>query len=207
MLYNKQSIILLISLLLFTHDAVSQTPFKFAGNLPSPEEIEHIWDKENTSSDIKISKDKKTISWETDKYFAWQCAESEALLKGKDYQFDFEMKGMSDAQMAVGFLVNPIDWGFYGYLGAGQNAYAYDPSSGHIVTETRELFSGLTKIKNSGKVTLRLYLSRHPQTAVFIVNETESPIITLPDKAEVIPGACLFKKGQSVKITNIIAPN
>jgi hypothetical protein len=84
------------------------------------------------------------------------------LLHSGTFSLDFVVDDMANAQIGVGFLLafegGLFDWGFYGYLGAGAFAWAYDPSTGDLVTGTESIQGRLPKFPNSrtGVVTLEV---------------------------------------------------
>ena len=114
---------------------------------------------------------------------------------------------MAAAQLGVGFLLvfegGLLDWGFYGYLGAGVFAWAYNPSTGDVVSQTKSIQGGLPKFLNcsSGIVTLGLSLPRHaPGAAFFSVQGVQSREIPLPTGAVAKPAACLLSESQVVRL-------
>ena len=116
-------------------------------------------------------------------------------------RWDFDIESIADHQIGVGILLEPPDWGFFGYLGAGKNAWSYDAFEGAIVTETKAIHSGLPTIRKRGNVTVHLDLKKKNE-CVFVVNGVRTPAISLPRQAVVIPAACLLKKGQVVTLAN-----
>ena len=94
--------------------------------------------------------------------------------------------------------MDPPNWGFYGYLGAGHNAWAYDAHDGAIVTETDELHEGLPTIKERGTVAVSVDL-----VDTMTVNGVKTPAIQLPPGSTVIPAATLLERGQVVTIRNV----
>jgi hypothetical protein len=113
---------------------------------------------------------------------------------------------MADGQIGVGFLLQfdrGLDWGFFGYLGAGVAAWAYDPSTGDVVTGTASIAGGLPTFadRRSGVVSVRLELPRNlPGKGIFIVAGVEAPRIELPEGAVIVPAACLLREGQRVRL-------
>jgi hypothetical protein len=98
-------------------------------------------------------------------------------------------------------MLDPPDWGFFGYLGAGKNAWSYDAFEGAIVTEENATHKGLPTVKDGGTVSVRLDLKTKHE-CMFVVGGVETPAIKLPAGAVVIPAACLLKRGQSVTLAN-----
>jgi hypothetical protein len=95
--------------------------------------------------------------------------------------------------------------GFFGYLGASNSAWSYDPSTGDIVLDTRSIHGGLPKFADGrrGVVSMELNLPRIAEgNARFIVDGTETPVIDLPDGAVILPAACFLKEGQKVTLAN-----
>jgi hypothetical protein len=159
------------------------------------------WDPNNTQSSLTVV-DPQTLEWSKDSPAAWLCAATTARLGKAKYKLEFRVEEIKGYQMGVGFLVFPIDWGFYRYLGAGSNAYSYDPFEGAIVTQTEAIHSNLAKIANSGVITLELDLEGPACTAKFVVDGEDTPVIQLPDDAVVMPAACLLMRGQKVVLHN-----
>src|SRR5262249_48927334 len=96
-----------------------------------------------------------------------------------------------------------LDWGFFGYLGAGVTAWAYDPSTGDVVTGTKSIAGGLPKFLDAGRgiVSVRLELPRtQAGSGTFIVDGVPSPAIALPEGAVVVPAACLLREGQQIRL-------
>jgi hypothetical protein len=117
---------------------------------------------------------------------------------------------MSNAQLGVGFLLafegGLLDWGFYGYLGAGSFAWAYDPSTGDVVTRTESIQGGLPTFLDgrTGVVTVEFQLPRNEAgTARFRIQGKASRDISLQRGAVVAPAACLLKEGQRVTLAAI----
>ena len=97
------------------------------------------------------------------------------------------------------------DWGFFGYLGASNTAWSYDPSTGDIVTNTQSIKGGLPKFENGHKgiVTMVVNLPRHAKgDARFVVNGVDTPLIALPESSVIVPAACFLKETQKVTLAN-----
>ena len=159
------------------------------------------WDRRNTQEPVTISSDGLTLSWETDEQFAWLGSQTTGRLSSGLFTWDFRIDSIAQRQIGVGIMLDPPDWGFFGYLGAGKNAWAYDAFEGAIVTETEAIHKGLPTIRDSGTVSVWLDLKTKNEF-VFIVDGVETPTIRLPAGAVAIPAACLFKRGQVVTLAN-----
>lgn len=160
------------------------------------------WDERQTHRPLTISPDGLTLSWRNQVEAAWLCSQMTARLSKGVFRWDFVIEAIVGRQIAVGFLVDPPDWGFFGYLGAGANAWAYDAFLGAIVTRTKAIHSGLPTIRTSGTVAVHLDLARYHR-GVFVVNGVETPAIDLPANATVIPAASLLEQGQIVTFANL----
>jgi hypothetical protein len=160
------------------------------------------WDENHTQKPLTISKDGLTLSWNSDSKAAWLGSQTTARLSKGVFTWDFKIEEIAERQIGVGILLDPPNWGFFGYLGAGKNAWSYDAFEGAIVTEEEAIHSGLPKIGKSGTVSVRIDLKRKNE-CVFIVDGKETPAISLPQGAVVIPAACLLKKGQVLTLANL----
>jgi len=160
------------------------------------------WDEQHTQKPLTISKDGLTLSWDSDSKAAWLGSQTTGRLSDGVFTWDFNIDEIAERQIGVGILLDPPDWGFFGYLGAGKHAWSYDPFEGAIVTETKAIHSKLPKIGKRGTVSVRLDLKTKNE-CVFIVDGKETPAISLPQGAVVIPAACLLKKGQVVTLANL----
>lgn len=177
-------------------------------HMPDTDPTPMRWDEQHTQEPLTISNDGRTLFWVSDtrrsgeKYDpAWLGAQSSAWLSNGIFAWDFKIESLARSQIGVGFLLDPPDWGFYGYLGAGKNAWAYDAFDGAIVTETRAIHAGLPTIWEYGTVAVHLDLTKNHEY-VFAVNGVDTPPIPLPRAAVIIPAACLLKKGQVVTLAN-----
>ena len=137
---------------------------------------------------------------------AWLPAMTRLRLHSGHYRWDFTIEEMGSAQIAVGimllFNIGP-DWGFFGYLGSSSNAWAYDPSTGDVVTATRSIQGGLPRFEdgNTGVVTVDLKVPRDGEgSATFIVAGVESQPVPLPGSSVILPAACLLKERQRVTL-------
>jgi hypothetical protein len=115
---------------------------------------------------------------------------------------------MACAQIGIGIMllweIGP-DWGFFGYLGSSSSAWAYDPSTGDVVYNTKSIQGGLPKFADGhkGVVTVHLDLPREGEgKARFSINGTETRPILLPDNSVVLPAACFMKETQKVTLAN-----
>jgi hypothetical protein len=139
----------------------------------------------------------------------WVPASTRARLHSGKFRWDFVVEEMACAQIGIGFMllwdVGP-DWGFYGYLGSSTTAWAYDPSTGDVVCNTKSIQGGLPKIADGhrGVVTVRLDLPRDAEgTARFSINGTEARAVLLPVSSVVLPAACLLKETQRVTLGDL----
>jgi hypothetical protein len=160
------------------------------------------WDEKHTQKPLRISEDGLTLSWESDEKFAWLGSQTTGRLSDGVFTWDFKIEDIADRQIGVGILLDPPDWGFFGYLGSGKNAWSYDAYEGAIVTEEEATHKDLPKIAKGGTVSVRLDLKKKNE-CVFVVDGVETPAIELPAGAVVIPAACLLKKGQIVTVANL----
>jgi hypothetical protein len=122
------------------------------------------------------------------------------------FRWDFVVDEMACAQIGVGFMllwdVGP-DWGFFGYLGASPTAWAYDPSTGDVVCNTKSIQGGLPKFSNgrTGVVSVHLHLPRRDEGfGSFVVDGLETLRVRLPAGAVVLPAACFLKESQRVTL-------
>ena len=159
------------------------------------------WDPKNKQAGLTISEDGLVLNWEEKVKAAWLGSQTTGRLASGVYSWDFQIEALKWGQMGVGLLLYPPDWGFYGYLGPGQFAWAYDPKAGAIVTQTKAIHSKLPKFRRRGTVSVELDLSDDPGF-MFVVNGVPTPRVKLPARATVIPAACLLKQGQRVRLGN-----
>lgn len=173
------------------------------------------WDRERNADIVTVSADGKTIEWGPKKpeYTAkiyppsWVPAVTRMKLHSGRFQWTFSVEEMADAQIGLGFMLlwnTGPDWGFYGYLGASSTAWAYDPSTGDVVRNTRSIQSGLPTFANrrSGEVTIRLTLPRHAEGAAsFLIDGIETQRFALSTGAVILPAACLLKESQRISLT------
>jgi hypothetical protein len=169
--------------------------------MPATQPPPLLWDRAHTQGPLTISGDGLTLSWDSEKQFAWLGSQTTGRLSGGVFAWDFRINSLAERQVGVGIMIDPPDWGFFGYLGAGKNAWSYDAFEGAIVTETEATHKGLPTVRGSGTVSVRLDLKTKNE-CVFVVGGVEAPAIRLPAGAVVIPAACLLKRGQSVTLAN-----
>ena len=141
--------------------------------------IDMRWDPEQTKKELTISENGSTLSWQNDSQAIWLASQTTARLKSGIFTWDFEIEELANRQIGVGIMLDPPDWGFFRYLGAGKNAWAYDAYEGAIVTETEAIYSGLPKFTDNGTVSIRLDLLNEHK-CVFSVNGVATPAINLP---------------------------
>jgi len=176
------------------------------------------WDSDHNSDRLTVTGDGLTIEWDGSKDKegepppSWIPASTRLFLHSGNFRLDFRIDEMAGRQIGVGFMLQltdgvnlGVDWGFFGYLGASSTAWAYDPSTGDIVTATGSVQGGLPKFSDgrSGVVQLHINVPRNEAgTARFIVDGTQSKAIPLPVGAVVLPAACFLRTGQRVTLTN-----
>ena len=173
------------------------------------------WDREHNRDALTVSHDGRTIEWEKGKLKGelnrelppvWVPASTRLHLHSGSYQWDFVVEEMGKAQIGIGFMllwdVGP-DWGFFGYLGSSPTAWAYDPSTGDVVRNTKSIEGNLPRFTNgrSGVVSVQLDLPRKSEgLAKFVVDGISSRPLQMPEGAVVLPAACLLKNGQRVTL-------
>lgn len=156
-----------------------------------------LWDPSSTQGSLSISADGTSLSWDTTPTGvkpAWLGSQAKTRLESGRFRWTFEVETAAH-QIGVGILVEPLDWGFFGYLGAGRNAWSYDAHQGAIVTETVAVHSSLPCVTGSGIVAVELDLLKE-HTCTFVVNGVATPPIALPSGKAVLPAACLLAVGQ-----------
>ena len=171
------------------------------------------WDANHNSDVLTVSTDRLGVTWgprkpawEGEYPPAWVPIRSEAHLHSGIFEWDFVVEEMASGQIGLGFLLQwdqGLDWGFYGYLGAGMTAWAYDPSTGDVVTQTKSIAGELPTFADGhrGVVSVRLELPRlEPGRGIFIVDRIEAPPIELPTGAVVVPAGCLLRESQCVRL-------
>jgi hypothetical protein len=168
------------------------------------------WNIEHNKDSLIFSNNNQTIEWNPKNgQTAFLPATTSLHLHSGKFVWDFNIEEMSSAQIGVGFMLlwdnGLLDWGFFGYLGAGFFAWAYDPSTGDVVNAEKSIQGGLPKFENkhTGIITVELNLPRNAEgVGKFIVNGVESNPIKLPIGAVVVPAATLLKKDQKITIAN-----
>lgn len=163
---------------------------------------------------ISLYNNDQSIEWTSNESYAWVGVETELVLYNGSYSLDFRIESMQNYQLGVGFLLAwdmgngeiSYDWGFYGYLGSSPSAYAYDPSTGDIVQNTKSIKGNLPKLeKGSGLIALVMNLpEKEKGEAWFVVDGVATSKIELPVGAVVKPAACLLRKGQKITIDNFV---
>eukprot|EP00483_Globobulimina_turgida_P000893 UN00894 len=93
----------------------------------------------------KWDENKYKMQWINNSNASWLGREALPILHDGIFEIEFEIGPTNDKQIGVGLMVYPPNWGFFGYLGAGWNAWSYDPTTGDIVTETKSMMSNLPK--------------------------------------------------------------
>lgn len=181
-----------------------------ATNLATSDIGELAWD--TTHNPEMLAFDGPTVSWRRPEQPAegyppaWVPASTRARLHSGTFRWDFVISDMQQAQIGVGFMLvfeEGVDWGFFGYLGAGHFAWSYDPSTGDVVNATESIAGGLPTFADgeNGTVTVEAELPRTgPGVARFIVNGRRSPDIALPESAVIMPAACLLHEAQRVRL-------
>jgi hypothetical protein len=174
------------------------------------------WDSSHNADLLTVSNNGQTIEWGprkpqyTGEYYppAWVPASTRSRLHSGRFQWDFVLDEMAGAQFGIGFMllwdIGP-DWGFYGYLGSSNSAWAYDPSTGDVVYNTESIQGGLPKIADgrAGLVTIHLDLPRDAAgTGRFSMNGIDSLSVRLSEGAVVMPAACFLKETQKVSLAN-----
>lgn len=167
-----------------------------------------VWDTRLNQRDLEYSQDGRTARWrelppEGIGPRLWTPVQSLAHLHSGSYRLDFTIGELGKAQIGVGFMlawnIGP-DWGFYGYLGSSSSAWAYDPTTGDVVINTRSIQGGLPTLE-SGVITVQLHLPRQgPNYGRFLVNGVGSDPEELPPGSVVVPAACLLGFNQWVTL-------
>lgn len=168
------------------------------------------WNIEHNKDSLIFSNNNQTMEWNPKNgQTAFLPATTTLHLHSGKFTLDFNIEEMNSSQIGVGFMLlwdnGLLDWGFFGYLGAGFYAWSYDPSMGDVVNAENSIQGGLPKFENkrSGIVTIELNLPRNAEgEGKFIVNGVESNYIKLPIGAVIVPAATLLKKEQKITIAN-----
>lgn len=139
------------------------------------------WNTNQTTDSLSITDNEQKVHWTQDIEAAWMGTQCLPILKNGIFEWEFEIGPLQNHQIGVGLMVYPPNWGFFGYLGAGANAWSYDPSTGDIVTETESMKGNLPTIdkENGGIIKVILDLKTN-NTFQFVVDgkETEPVSIT-----------------------------
>lgn len=176
---------------------------------------EFRWNMLHNSEILTTSNEALTIEWGpkkpeyTGKYDPCFVPASTCMhLHSGEFQWDFIVDEMADAQIGMGFLLlwdcGP-DWGFFGYLGASSTAWAYDPSTGDVVCDTNSIEGDLPVFadRHTGTVTVHAELPRTGTgTAWFEVAGKKTKPIQLSKGAVILPAACMLKEGQKITLAN-----
>ncbi|CAF1146579.1 unnamed protein product [Adineta steineri] len=159
---------------------------------------------------LKFSNDNRTVEWLKPYEASWIPIPTKSKLHSGKWFLEFNVEAMKSGQIGVGFLLDwnlGPDWGFFGYLGASQTAWSYDPSTGDIVSGTDSIHGNLPKFNgDSGVIGLELNLPSRKEIGkfTFIIDGVRTPTKELPNSgAVVIPAVCLLSQGQKVTIRNL----
>jgi tetratricopeptide (TPR) repeat protein len=163
------------------------------------------WNRSAVQTPLRIADDGVTLSWPPGEGGAkpppWLRAEATAQLSNGRFRWEFAVEVLGERQIGVGILIAPVDWGFFGYLGSGRNAFAYDPFLGAIVTETVAIHDDLPAFRaaGAGVVAVELDLVER-DSCTFIVDGQPTPPVPVPPGATVIPAVSLLAPGQKVRL-------
>lgn len=168
------------------------------------------WNIEHNKKTLVFSNKNQTVEWNPDNgKLAFVPATTSMHLHSGKFTWDFNIEEMNSAQIGVGFMLlwdnGLLDWGMFGYLGAGASAWSYDPSTGDIVRAENSIQGGLPKFEDghTGIITVKLNLPRDAEgEGKFIVNGVESNPINLPPGAVIVPAACMLKEKQKITLEN-----
>ena len=158
------------------------------------------WDRRACQPGLHISRDGSRVTQRWPSVAAWLGVESSARIRDGLFEWDYLVR-VNHRQLGVGLMLDPPDWGFFGYLGAGVNAWAYDPLEGAIVTQTEAIHRDLPRRQWFGVVSVRLDLRADPGFTLTVAGQS-SPRIPLPSGATIVPAACFLRWGQSVRVAN-----
>jgi hypothetical protein len=168
------------------------------------------WNREVNADLLSVSDDGLSVAWERNGEEsgrpAWVPAATLLRLHSGAFRWDFTVGELAGAQIGVGFVClweDGLDWGFFGYLGAGPTAWAYDPSTGDVVNTTKSIEGNLPKFKDCGTVSVHLSLPRLGWGgAHFSVQGVTSRLIRLPRASVIVPAACFLAPTQRVRFEN-----
>lgn len=195
-------------------ETTSNAPYLLDSSTFSSEQSSDFGDfrfhtKRSAASPIAFSNDDRTVTASDAFELSWSSVKTNARLHSGKWFFEFHIESMGKGQLGVGFLldwnVGP-DWGFYGYLGASNTAWSYDPSTGDIVSGTKSIHEKLPKLKETGGVIgVELDLPRDKfGSFTFIIDGVRGPTKELPHSGAVaIPAVCLLAAKQIVTIQNL----
>jgi hypothetical protein len=173
------------------------------------------WDTTLNTDDLEYSSDGSCATWKQAHMEPGQVApriwvpvQSQARLHSGDFRWDFKIEKIGDGQIGIGFMLDWTigpDWGFYGYLGSSSSAWAYDPTSGDVVIDTRSIEGGLPIFsQGQGVVTVEAHLPREGSGSVrFVVDGKNSLAIDLPVGSVLVPAACFLAVGQRVSLQSL----
>jgi len=93
-----------------------------------------LWDEAHNPELLTVTNDGLAIEWGPRKpeykgeHYppAWAPAKTHAQLHSGFFSWDFNVEEMASRQIGVGFMLvwdQGLDWGFFGYLGAGETAW------------------------------------------------------------------------------------
>ncbi len=174
------------------------------------------WNSSHNAQLLTFSNNGQTVEWGPrkpeyeGKHYppAWVPASTLSQLHSGKFRWDFVVEEMANAQIGIGFMLVwdlGLDWGVYGYLGAGQTAWSYDPSTGDVVNSTQSIQGRLPRFANrhTGIVTVHLDLPRNGKgSASFSIDGIDTRPIRLPESSVVRAAACLLRESQRVTLAN-----
>ncbi len=174
------------------------------------------WNTSHNAHLLTFSNDGHTVEWgprkpeDQGKHYppAWAPASTLSKLHSGRFRWDFVVEEMGNAQIGIGFMLlwdSGLEWGSFGYLGAGRTAWSYDPSTGDVVSGTKSIEGRLPTFTNghNGIATVHLDLPRNGEgTARFSIQGKDTRPIRLPLSSVVRPAACLLRESQRVTLAN-----
>jgi len=179
---------------------------------PSPYEMK--WDEQHKSSALSVDEEGTSLEWKSNHELSWVSALTTARLScglqqsSTSFNVEFRIDNNANTHIGIGFVLDPPDFGDFGYLGASKTSWSFDSWEGAIINGTEYIHERLPLVKNGGYVTLRLDLRRgEGSKATFLVGGISTPAIPLPQNAVVIPAACFLNKSQKITLTNLIGQN
>lgn len=186
-----------------------------AKNLKLDQVGEFAWDSTLNTNDLLYSEQGLRATWQQEHMAPgdvapriWVPVQSLARFHSGDFSWEFQVEHIGDAQIGIGFMLDWTigpDWGFYGYLGSSSSAWAYDPTSGDVVIDTRSIEGGLPVFSSGqGLVRVEAHLPRERAGLVrFVIEGRNSQAIELPEGAVLVPAACFLGLGQTVILQNL----